>query len=217
ESARPTFEPAAEVTAFVRLLLARERRAAAETALARKTPVTSTADELVLPALRHIGRLWEEARISVADEHAATEICRYVLYRLFDSAKPAPANGHKALVACVPGEEHEIGAELAAEHLRLAGWGTFSVGRSTPEEDIVAALSSFGPDVAVFSVTMIANLPAARHLVDAALAAKPGLGIVLGGRAAELARLKLAGPRAVVVSSLGEADRACQRLVEPHA
>jgi methanogenic corrinoid protein MtbC1 len=217
ESAKPATAPSAEVAAFVQLLLGRERRAAAETALGRRTAATKTADELVLPALRHIGLLWEEARISVADEHAATEICRYVLYRLFDSVEQAPANGHKALVACVPGEEHEIGAESAAEYLRLAGWGTFALGRSTPQEDTIAALRSYNPDVAVFSVTMIANLPAARHLVDAALAARPGLGIVLGGRAAELARSKLAGPRAVVVSGFDEADKACQRLSEPNA
>jgi methanogenic corrinoid protein MtbC1 len=217
ESAQSVPKPTTEVAAFVQLLLARERRAAAETALGRKTPVTRIAEELVLPALRHIGRLWEEARISVADEHAATEICRYVLYRLFDSSEPAPANGHKALVACVPGEEHEIGAELAAEHLRLAGWSTFAAGRSTPEEDIVAALRSYGPDVAVFSATMISNLPAARHVIDAARGARPGLGVVLGGRAAELAVSKLAGPRVVVVAGFDEADRACQKLLEPHA
>jgi methanogenic corrinoid protein MtbC1 len=217
ESAHVAPEPTAELTAFVKLLLERERRSAAEAALGRKTPVTKTADELVLPALRHIGRLWEEARISVADEHVATEICRYVLYRLFDDAGQAPANGHKALVACVPGEEHEIGAELAAEHLRLSGWSTFAVGRSTPEEDILAALRSYRPHVAVFSVTMIANLPAARHVLEAAPAAKPGLGVVLGGRAAELAALKLAGPRVVVVSRFAEAEEACRRLLEPGA
>jgi len=217
ESARSASEPSAEVAAFVQLLLKRERRAAAETALGRKTPVTRTADELVLPALRHIGRLWEEARISVADEHAATEICRYVLYRLFDSSEPVPANGHKALVACVPGEEHEIGAELASEHLRLAGWSTFAAGRSTPEEDIIAALHSYAPDVAVFSVTMIANLPAARQVVDAALAARPDLGVVVGGRAAELAGPKLVGPQVAVVSRLDELDAACQGLLSPNA
>ena len=212
ESAQAVPQLDAEAVRFVQLLLARERRAAAEAALSRKTSVTVTTVELVLPALRHIGRLWETGRISVADEHAATEICRYLLYRLFDSVEPAPATGSKALVACVPGEEHEIGTELAAEHLRLGGWGVFAVGRSAPEDDIIAALSSYGPDVAVFSVTMIANLPAARHLVDTALAARPGLGIVLGGRAAELAAPKLARPRVVVVTRFDAADEAGRGL-----
>jgi MerR family transcriptional regulator, light-induced transcriptional regulator len=197
---------------FVQLLLGRERRAAAEAALGRKTPVAGIVAELVLPALQHIGRLWETGRIGVADEHAATEICRYVLYRLFDSVEPAPDNGRKALVACVPGEEHELGAELAAEYLRLKGWGVFAVGRSAPEEDIVATVSRDQPDVAFFSVTMIANLPAAMHLTDAALAAEPELGVVLGGRAAELAAQKLARPRVVVVMRFDAADEAGRGL-----
>jgi methanogenic corrinoid protein MtbC1 len=212
ESAQAVPGPDVEVAGFVRLLLARERRAAAETALVRKTPATRTAAELVLPSLRHIGRMWETARISVADEHAATEICRYVLYRLFDSVEPMPANGLKALVACAPGEEHELGAELAAEHLRMSGWGVFAVGRSAPVEDVVAAVASYAPNVAVFAVTMIANLTAARGLVDAALAAGPGLGIVLGGRAAELAAPRLAQPRVVVVTRFDSAEAAGRRL-----
>lgn len=211
ESAQALPQPDAEVAGFVQLLLDRERRAAAQAALARKTPVTRTADELVLPALRHIGRLWEEARISAADEHAATEICRYVLYRMFDAVGPGPASGHKALVACVPGEEHELGAELVAEHLRLSGWGVFAVGRSAPEADIVAALASFSPDVAFLSVTLVVNLPAAKRLIDAALSARPQLGIVLGGRAAELAASQMARPR-VVVARLDAADEAGRRL-----
>ncbi len=211
ESAQAVPQPDAEVAGFVQLLLDRERRAAAQAALARKTSVTRTADELVLPALRHIGRLWEEARISVADEHAATEICRYVLYRMFDSVDPGPASGHKALVACVPGEEHELGAEVVAEHLRLSGWGVFAVGRSAPEADIVAALESFGPDVAFFSVTQVVNLPAAKRLIDTALSARSQLGIVLGGRAAELAASQMARPR-VVVTRLDAADEAGCRL-----
>jgi len=155
--------------------------------------------------------------VSVADEHAATDICHYVLYRLFDSAEPASPNGRKALVACVPGEEHEIGAELAAEHLRLGGWSTFAIGRSAPQDDIIAAQESYNPNLGVFSVTMIANVPAARRLIDAALAEKPGLGVVLGGRAAELAGPKLAGPRVVVVSRLSEVGKAAGRLLEPNA
>jgi len=211
ESAQALPQPDAEVAGFVQLLLDRERRAAAQAALVRKTPVTRTADELVLPALRHIGRLWEEARISAADEHAATEICRYALYRMFDAVGPGPASGHKALVACVPGEEHELGAELVAEHLRLSGWGVFAVGRSAPEADIVAALASFSPDVAFLSVTLVVNLPATKRLIDAALSARPQLGIVLGGRAAELAASQMARPR-VVVARLDAADEAGRRL-----
>lgn len=212
ESAQAIPEPDAEVAGFVQLLLDRDRRAAAQAALLRKTPVTRTAAELLLPSLRHVGRLWEAARISVADEHAATEISRYVLYRLFDSVEPASANGLKTLVACVPGEEHELGAELTAEHLRLSGWGVFAVGRSAPEEDVVAAVASYAPDVAVFAVTMIANLPAARGLVDAALAARPGLGIVLGGRAAELAAARFERQRVAVVTRFDAADAAGRRL-----
>ena len=213
ESAPATAEPSTEVARYLQVLLDRDRRAAAAAALARRTPAAATMVELVLPALHHVGRLWEIGRVTVADEHAATEICRYVIYRLFDSVELVKQNGLKGLVACVPGDEHELGAVIVAEGLRLHGWATFLIGRSSPDADILKALTAFRADVAFFSVTMIANLPAAKRLVAAALSASPRLGVVLGGRAAELAARHLVRPRVEVVTRFDAADEAGRRLV----
>jgi len=212
ESAPTTAEPSTEVARYLQVLLDRDRRAAAADALARRTPAAATLAELVLPALHHIGRLWEIGRVTVADEHAATEICRYVIYRLFDSVELAKPNGLKGLVACVPGDEHELGAVLCGEYLRLKGWEVFNVGRSSPHEDILKALAEYRPDVAFFSVTMIANLPDAKQLAEAVFSARSVSGIVFGGRAAELAAAHMAGSRVVVVSRFVAADEAGRRL-----
>jgi len=169
---------------------------------------------VVLPALSHLGYLWETGEISVAGEHAATDICRYALYRLFDSLDPDRPAGLKALVACVPGEEHELGADIVAEYLRLKEWDVFSVGRSSPQEDVIEALRDFGPDVAFFSVTLLENLPAAHALAGEARRALPGLGVVLGGKAAVAATGVLAGPGVAVAEHFAEAASLGIRLSE---
>lgn len=64
--------------------------------------------DLLTPVLIRLGELWEQNEIGVADEHAATAIIRHILSRLqslMPAAKPAP---YRALVSCVPGEEHDI-------------------------------------------------------------------------------------------------------------
>jgi methanogenic corrinoid protein MtbC1 len=208
ESRRPEPELSAAARELFDLLRARKRREAAESVLALAESglaLERLVEEVVLSAMKHLGFLWETGSITVADEHAATEICRYVLYRLFDSIEPAKSTGLKALASCVPGDEHEMGVEIVGEYLRLKGWEVFTVGRSTPLEDILKALADFRPHVAFFSATLVANLPAARELIAEVQKALPGLGVVLGGAAAVAAADALARPGVAVASHFAEA------------
>jgi methanogenic corrinoid protein MtbC1 len=208
ESRRREPELSVEARELLDLLRARKRREAAESVLALAEsglPLERVVEEVVLSAMGYFGYLWETGRITVADEHAATEICRYVLYRLFDSVEPAKSMGLKALASCVPGDEHELGVEIVGEYLRLKGWEVFTVGRSSPQEDILKALVEFRPHVAFFSATMIANLPAARALVAEVQKTLPGLGVVLGGAAAVAAADVLARPGVAVAAHFAEA------------
>jgi len=220
EGKRPEPGLSGEARALLDLLRARRRREAAESmlALARSgRTLEQVVDDVVLPAMRQLGFQWETGLVSVAEEHAATEICRYMLYRLFDSIEPAKPVGLKALASCVPGEEHEMGVEIVGEYLRLRGWEVFIVGRSTPLDDILKALADFRPQVAFFSATLVANLPSARALVIDAQKTLPGLGIVLGGAAGAAAADVLGGPRVRVAAHFAEAESMGAALAEPNA
>ena len=96
ESRRPERELSAAARELLDLLRARKRREAAESVLALARSghtVELVVEDVVLPVMRHLGFLWETGLVSVADEHAATEVCRYVLYRLFDSIEAAKPVG----------------------------------------------------------------------------------------------------------------------------
>ncbi len=211
EAQRPDVPLTDEAQQFLELLQTRQRRAAADYALSilkPSTPLPEVIGTVVLPALSRIGSLWESAALSAVEEHAATELCQYVLLRLFDAVTPEPALGRGALVACVPGEEHALGTLLVAEHLVLKGWDVFSVGRSAPQEDILVGIAKFKPDVIFLSVSMVANLVPARKLVEAVRSAGPGPGIVIGGRAALLARVRLEELGSTVVERFDQAHEA---------
>jgi methanogenic corrinoid protein MtbC1 len=220
ESRRPEPGLSAEAKELLDLLRARKRREAAESVLAlveSGLPLERVVEDVVLSAMKYLGFLWETGLITVADEHAATEICRYVLYRLFDSVETGKTVGLKALASCVPGDEHELGVEIVGEYLRLKGWEVFTVGRSTPLEDILKALADFRPDVAFFSATLLANLPAARALVAEVQRTLPGLGVVLGGAAAVAAADVLARPGVAVAAHFAEAASLGVKLATPNA
>jgi len=182
-----------EVRSFLSLLLEHRRRAAAEHALGRAGTPEQVVTALVLPALGEVGRLWQRNEADVAAEHVATEICRYVALRLFDSAPRSKPLGRRALVACVPAEEHVFGAELVAEHLDRHGWDVDLVGRGAPAADVVQEAGRARPDAVFLSATLVAHLPAARDLCAAIRTTLSDARVVLGGRAASLLAGRLSG------------------------
>jgi methanogenic corrinoid protein MtbC1 len=209
-----------EGEAFLNLILERRRRDAAEYILSLKDTGFATArlfSDVIMPALGEVGLMWQRNETSVADEHAATEICRYVIYRVIDSMPPEARLPYRVLVACVPGEEHELGARILADYLETRGWTVTFLGRSTPEEDLIAAAWAGKIDVVILSVTMIANLPATRDLLTKLRDQGSKAKTVVGGRAATKARAVLMDYTDAVVSDIEEAHSVCLDLVGDNA
>lgn len=213
-------EPDATATQFLTLALEKRRRDAANLVLERfraRQSFTAPYRELVLPALQEIGRRWMEDRISAADEHAATEICRYCLLRLFDELPPEPARPVSGLVACVPGEEHELGAEVLANYLEARGWRSYFIGHSAPEADLVRTIRETRPDVVFLGVVLTENLSGARALLKLLRSSLPGSKIVIGGRAARIGQEVLKQHADAVVNDIEDACAAGEKLLGRNA
>jgi len=176
---------------FTDLLLEKRRRDATDYMmglLEKGSQPGEVCSGVLMPGLRRIGIMWQKNKINAADEHAATEICRYIIFRLCDSIpreKPLP---YKALVSCVPGEEHEMGAEIMASYLESKGWRVYFVGHSAPEQDNIDAITKHKPDVVFLSVTLISNLPETVEFLEKVREISSELKIVLGGKAAVTAK-----------------------------
>lgn len=209
-----------EAESFLNLVLEGRRRDATEYVLSlRETGFAPDRlfSDVVLAALGQVGLMWQRNELSVADEHAATEICRYVIYRIIDSMPVEGALPYRMIVACVPGEEHELGARILADYLGTRGWSVKYLGRSTPEEDLIAAVASEGIDITILSVTLLENLPAARDLLSRIRERVPGMKTAIGGRAALKARAVLESYTDAVVSGFDEAHSVCLRLAGGNA
>ncbi len=138
------------------------------------------------PALREIGRLWQENEISVADEHLATAISQSAMARLFDGVAAATEDRRRSLIgACADVERHEIGLRMICDLLELQGWTTAYLGGSVPIESLVSMVRAKRPDVVALSVALAPHLPRLRAMIHAL---REGLGdecplILVGGRA----------------------------------
>jgi len=141
------------------------------------------AHEIIQQAQREIGRLWQEDRITIAQEHMATAISQLVLSHVYQRADAPPSNGKAVLVACVEGELHDFPARLVADALDLAGFEVRYLGASVPPHGLLAMLDSERPDLLVLSVTMAFNVPALREAARQVRERHPSLPIAVGGGA----------------------------------
>jgi len=122
--------------------------------------VADIQQHVIAAAQREIGRMWEESRIGVAQEHMATAISQLALAQLYRYAQPLPARGRKVVVACVEGELHEFPARLVADALDLAGYDTRFLGADVPTGSLINVLEQESPSLLALSITMPFHAPA---------------------------------------------------------
>jgi methanogenic corrinoid protein MtbC1 len=162
--ASPSGDRLAELKArFVNAQLAGNRHEAIRVVLDDGMAGGASVQELQLSVIqeaqREIGRLWQDNRISVAQEHMATAISHMALARLYDEAAREPANGKVVLVACVQGELHDFPARLIADALDLVGFDVRYLGADVPTDTLLERVAEIQPDMVALSATMDSTCP----------------------------------------------------------
>lgn len=141
-------------------------------------PLEGALDEVIVPLLERIGEGWSCGQLSVAQEHMATAAVRAHLERLV--ADPRAGVRGVAVLACAPGERHELGLLMLAVLLRADGWQVAYLGADTPVEDATALAEALSARLVCFSATMPA---AAERLSE--VAATDRARVLVGGAAIE--------------------------------
>lgn len=117
---------------FVRLLLTDELEVAyayIDSVRVRGVALTAVYLELLAPAARMLGEMWEEDRVSFADVTVA--LCRLhdVMRNLGAGQLQATdtlPQGRRALLVPMPGEQHTFGLVMVADFFRRAGWDVWT-------------------------------------------------------------------------------------------
>ena len=133
--------------------------AAVDLLLARFTLQTVLRDVL-LPYLHELGDRWERGEATVAQEHFASNVLRG---RLLGLARGwGQSAGPRAVLACAPGELHDLPLIIFGLALAERGWSITYLGPDTPIATIQEALEDVEPHLVVVSSTTGQRLSAAQ-------------------------------------------------------
>lgn len=139
-------------------------------------------EHVLTPALHEIGDRWLCGGVGVADEHIASAIVQSVLAALAPQF-PWVKSGPRALVGCVQGERHDVGARIMSDLLALDGWDERFLGADLPTEQFVQKARQFAPRLIAVSITLCDGRPALQSLVEALHREAPDAKLIVGGRA----------------------------------
>ncbi|HEX8950326.1 MAG TPA: helix-turn-helix domain-containing protein [Polyangia bacterium] len=106
----------------------------------------------IAPALVELGQRWHDGRISVVQEHLASERLARALARLVEWT-PLADGAPRALLTVASGDEHTLGLSLLELVLREAGWETLWAGRSAPTSDIARAIADPSQRIALVAIS----------------------------------------------------------------
>jgi DNA-binding transcriptional MerR regulator len=106
---------------------------------------------ILFPLLRLIGELWHRGVISISAENSVSRIVRLQLINAL--GKDSSRDKEQALIACVPGDYHEIAPLTVTLLLQKHGWQATYLGPNVSFEVLQMALRRRHPDLMILSST----------------------------------------------------------------
>ncbi len=142
-------------------------------------PIERVTSNLLMPLLAELGRRWEGVAGAVAEEHFFAVYLRNKLGARLHHRRPP--GGAKLLLACAPGEHHEIGLLLFALAANDAGLRCVPLGADTPLTELAPAALRAGCRAIVISSSVDPE-PATLRQALPELVAQARIPVFIGGQ-----------------------------------
>jgi methanogenic corrinoid protein MtbC1 len=137
-------------------------------------------ERAVTPFLTSVGDRWSDGKFSIYHEHFASARLLSFMdthWRQLSSG----AIGPRAVLACLPGEQHVGGLHMAAWILARQGWRVVFLGANCPILDIVHAVEQSRASAVGVSVSLWADPVVTKNQLSDLLDTSVGITLLLGG------------------------------------
>jgi DNA-binding transcriptional MerR regulator len=110
------------------------------------------ARDILLPALKKVGELWHEEKLSIAQEHMFTCCVNRIVLSMVNNLSNASANSPAILFATTSDETHECGILLSCLLAATLQYRCYFLGANLPGKDIAQATQHLQPDIIVIGL-----------------------------------------------------------------
>lgn len=138
-------------------------------------------NHILAELLYRIGDDWENGKITVAQEHFASQ---FVMNRFAQFLRILPVNRSlpKILAFCPEGEDHHIGLMLFSLFLRKKGHEVIYLGPNTPFDGLLDVMENKQLSIIAISLTNPAHIERVERWIQACLKTNTHLRFVIGGK-----------------------------------
>jgi len=141
--------------------------------------------ELITPAARHLGSLWDKDLCSFAEVTCGLAVMHHVIYRLgyeFREGQHSKGDKTNVMMCCAPGSSHLLGVTIVGDLFRREG-ASVVIEVSSTKEELVRAVANEWFDVIGISVAIESQLLELKSLVQELKksSGNPNVKVLLGG------------------------------------
>ena len=171
---------------YLGTLLAGDRpacRAVIEETLQTGMTANNVYMDVIWPIMAEIDKLYRQDRINAAQEAFATRINRTIVDQLQNKLPRKVIKNKKVVVCSGANEQAEQGGQMITDLFESDGWEGRFLGGKVNNDDILAFVHSYGPDVLLLYGIAAIDAPQIRHLIDTvkSINACPEMKIMLSG------------------------------------
>jgi len=163
-------EPAGRsALSYLETILEGKPREATEQLLAAVDGGTSVKEaylDVLIPAQREAGRMWHAGELSIGEEHVITATTQRAMALLCERARSSSPKDKTVLLACVPGNVHDMGLRATSDFFEMAGWRALNLGSDVPHEEIARCVQTFDADVVVLAATLDPHLKGVQRAIE---------------------------------------------------
>ena len=158
-------------------------RTVIEGTLQSGTPANMVCVDVIWPIMVEIEKLMRADKITPVQEHLAVRINRTIIDQLQNKLPRRPVRNKKIAVCCAQDELQELGAQIMADLFESDGWEVKFLGGGLTNDDILAFVNTYVPDLLLIYGTTPRQAPDIRRLIDTIreINAWPNMRIMVSG------------------------------------
>lgn len=140
-------------------------------------------EHVIKESLYMVGEMWEQNRVTVAEEHLATSVSEAIMNEFFPGIVSHHRIKKRVLVGCVEQELHQVGAKMVADIFEMKGWDSYFLGANTPQEELLRFAQDLKPDVIALSASIYFHIPQLEDMLCRTRELFPDTPVLVGGQA----------------------------------